>query len=188
MWSQEDEIEARFTEPMTEALGRDAYEDARAAGAVHAAVEGWAGGGELGFFARSPACRSVSVTTITVPPGTDVDALREVARERFQVAMAGALGNAARPQNTGSSATQTVACPKCGASSPVAAKFCNECGAKMEVAAATVPCINCGAQLHQGAKFCSECGSSQEKPKCSNCKAELSPGAKFCNECGTKIG
>ncbi len=62
------------------------------AGAVHAAVEGWAGGGELGFFARTPACRSVSVTTITVPPGTDVDALRNVARERFQVAIAGALG------------------------------------------------------------------------------------------------
>jgi alanine-glyoxylate transaminase/serine-glyoxylate transaminase/serine-pyruvate transaminase len=34
----------------------------------------------------------VSVTTVTVPPGTDVDALRAVARERFQVAFAGALG------------------------------------------------------------------------------------------------
>ena len=34
----------------------------------------------------------MSVTTITVPPGTDVDALRSVARDRFQVAMAGALG------------------------------------------------------------------------------------------------
>jgi len=60
--------------------------------AVHAAVEGWSEGGALGFFARDPACRSTSVTTITVPPGTDVDALRTVARERFQVAMAGALG------------------------------------------------------------------------------------------------
>ncbi len=62
------------------------------AGAVHAAVEGWSEGGALGFFARTPECRSTSVTTITVPPGTDVDALREVARERFQVAIAGALG------------------------------------------------------------------------------------------------
>lgn len=62
------------------------------AGAVHAAVVGWAEGGALGFFAKTPECRSTSVTTITVPPGTDVDALREVARERFQVAMAGALG------------------------------------------------------------------------------------------------
>jgi len=32
------------------------------------------------------------VTTISVPPGTDVDALRAVARERFGVAMAGGLG------------------------------------------------------------------------------------------------
>ena len=29
---------------------------------------------------------------VTVPPGTDIDALRQVARERFQVAFAGALG------------------------------------------------------------------------------------------------
>jgi len=60
--------------------------------AVHAAVEGWAEGGALGFFARTPECRSASVTTITVPAGTDVDALRQVARERFQIAFAGALG------------------------------------------------------------------------------------------------
>jgi alanine-glyoxylate transaminase/serine-glyoxylate transaminase/serine-pyruvate transaminase len=60
--------------------------------AVHAAVDGWRSAGALDFFARDPASRSVSVTTVTVPPGTDVDALRAVARERFQVAMAGALG------------------------------------------------------------------------------------------------
>lgn len=60
--------------------------------AVHAAVLAWSEAGALGFFAQDPACRSVSVTTVTVPPGTDVDALRKVARERFQVAMAGALG------------------------------------------------------------------------------------------------
>jgi alanine-glyoxylate transaminase/serine-glyoxylate transaminase/serine-pyruvate transaminase len=60
--------------------------------AVQAAVEGWSEGGALGFFAREPAARSVSVTTITVAPGIDVDALRAVARERFQVAMAGGLG------------------------------------------------------------------------------------------------
>jgi alanine-glyoxylate transaminase/serine-glyoxylate transaminase/serine-pyruvate transaminase len=62
------------------------------AGAVQAAVQGWSEGGSLGLFAQDAASRSVSVTTITVPPGTDVDALRAVARERFQVAMAGALG------------------------------------------------------------------------------------------------
>ncbi len=65
------------------------------AAAVHAAVAGWAKGGALGFFARDPAARSASVTTITVAPGIDVDALRNVARERFQVAIAGGLGSLA---------------------------------------------------------------------------------------------
>ena len=35
---------------------------------------------------------SPTFTSVTVPPGTDIDALRQVARERFQVAFAGALG------------------------------------------------------------------------------------------------
>ena len=59
---------------------------------VHAAVQGWAEAGALGFFGQVPASRSSAVTTITVPTGTDVDALRAVAREDFQVAFAGALG------------------------------------------------------------------------------------------------
>ena len=62
------------------------------AGAVHAAVVGWREGGALDFFAQEPASRSVSVTTISVAPGINVDALRAAARERFQVAMAGGLG------------------------------------------------------------------------------------------------
>ena len=61
-------------------------------GMVHAAVEGWREGGALDFFGRDPASRSHAVTTITVPPGTDVDALRALAREHYQVAFAGALG------------------------------------------------------------------------------------------------
>ena len=60
--------------------------------AVQAAVSAWSSEGALGFFAQLPASRSVSVTTITVPEGTDVDALRAVARERFGVSMAGGLG------------------------------------------------------------------------------------------------
>lgn len=64
----------------------------RLAGAVHVAVAAWAEAGALGFFAQLPETRSTTVTSITVPEGTDVDALRAVARERFGVAMAGALG------------------------------------------------------------------------------------------------
>lgn len=64
----------------------------RIAGAVHAAVARWSEGGALGFFCTVPTARSVSVTTITTGPGIDPEALRTVARERFQVAIAGGLG------------------------------------------------------------------------------------------------
>jgi alanine-glyoxylate transaminase/serine-glyoxylate transaminase/serine-pyruvate transaminase len=65
---------------------------ARLAGAVQAAVARWAEGGALRFFTKVPAARSVSVTAIEVSPGIDPEALRTVARERFQVAVAGGLG------------------------------------------------------------------------------------------------
>jgi alanine-glyoxylate transaminase/serine-glyoxylate transaminase/serine-pyruvate transaminase len=62
------------------------------ADAVHAAVECWSTAGALRFFGNRPDARSVSVTTIGTGPGVDPDALRAVARERFQVAIAGGLG------------------------------------------------------------------------------------------------
>lgn len=65
---------------------------ARLARAVQAAVDGWRAGGAVDFFAREPAARSTSVTTITVAAGIDVERLRSVARERFQVGLAGGLG------------------------------------------------------------------------------------------------
>jgi len=63
----------------------------RIADAVHAAVSRWSEGGAIGFFGEVAASRSVSVTAVTVK-GADPEALRAVARERFQVAMAGGLG------------------------------------------------------------------------------------------------
>jgi alanine-glyoxylate transaminase/serine-glyoxylate transaminase/serine-pyruvate transaminase len=66
----------------------------RLAGAVHAAVECWATAGALRFHCRVPAARSASVTAIEVAPdrGIDPEQIRTVARERFQVAIAGGLG------------------------------------------------------------------------------------------------
>ena len=64
----------------------------RLARAVHAAVGAWAEGGALRLFTTVAAARSVSVTAIEVSPGIDPEALRSVARERFQVAVAGGLG------------------------------------------------------------------------------------------------
>jgi alanine-glyoxylate transaminase / serine-glyoxylate transaminase / serine-pyruvate transaminase len=60
--------------------------------AVQAAVDCWSQEGAVSLHWRVPKARSVSVTTIDVRPGIDVEALRAVARERFQVAFAGALG------------------------------------------------------------------------------------------------
>ena len=64
----------------------------RIAEATQAAVTQWGLKGQLGFFSKVEAARSVSVTAITVAAGIDVEALRTVARERFQVAFAGGLG------------------------------------------------------------------------------------------------
>jgi len=65
---------------------------ARLAKAVHAAVSCWGEGGALRLFTKTAAARSVSVTAIEVSAGIDPEALRTVARERFQVAIAGGLG------------------------------------------------------------------------------------------------
>jgi len=59
---------------------------------VQAAVEAWSAEGALSFHCKVPSARSTSVTTIDVRPGLDVEAMRTIARERFQVAFAGALG------------------------------------------------------------------------------------------------
>lgn len=62
------------------------------AGAVHAAVERWSRAGALDFFCQLPQARSVSVTTVAVQSAYDPERIREIARERFEVAMAGGLG------------------------------------------------------------------------------------------------
>lgn len=81
-------LDLLFTEGLEQVLQRHRL----LASMVQAAVGCWSVGGQVGFFARSPEARSASVTAITVAPGIDVDAFRTVARERFQVALAGGLG------------------------------------------------------------------------------------------------
>ena len=77
-----------FREGEAEVLARHR----RLADAVHAAVARWSDAGSIGFFCTVPEARSTSVTTILTGPGVDPEALRTVARERFQVAIAGGLG------------------------------------------------------------------------------------------------
>ena len=85
-------LEAALTLLFHEGLEAVFARHALLARAVHAAVECWASEGAIFLHCREPAARSVSVTTIEVRDGIDVEAMRTVARERFQVAFAGALG------------------------------------------------------------------------------------------------
>jgi alanine-glyoxylate transaminase/serine-glyoxylate transaminase/serine-pyruvate transaminase len=75
-------LEAALMLIESEGLAAVQARHARLAGAVHA----------LRVFTRAVEARSVSVTAIEVAPGIDPEALRTVARERFQVAVAGGLG------------------------------------------------------------------------------------------------
>jgi alanine-glyoxylate transaminase/serine-glyoxylate transaminase/serine-pyruvate transaminase len=79
---------------LIEAEGLDAVHarHRRLAAAVHAAVEAWGAAGPLRLHTRVAAARSVSVTPIEVGPDVDPELLRTLARERFQVAVAGGLG------------------------------------------------------------------------------------------------
>ncbi len=81
-------IELLFREGMENVIARHAL----LARAVHAAVGCWSREGVVRFHCRVPEARSVSVTTIEVGAGHDPEAMRTVARERFQVAVAGGLG------------------------------------------------------------------------------------------------
>lgn len=64
----------------------------RLAAAVHAAVTQWGTSGQLGFVCRSALARAVGVTSIAVS-SADPEAIRQVAREQFNVAIAGGLGS-----------------------------------------------------------------------------------------------
>ena len=64
----------------------------RLAGAVRAAVQSWSEAGNLGFLCQVPDARSDSVTAILVKPGIDPERIRKIAREHFQVMIAGGLG------------------------------------------------------------------------------------------------
>jgi alanine-glyoxylate transaminase/serine-glyoxylate transaminase/serine-pyruvate transaminase len=85
-------LEAALALIAAEGLDRMQARHARLALAVHAAVGRWAEGGALRLFCTVPEAGSTSVTSIEVAPGVDPEALRAVARERFQVAVAGGLG------------------------------------------------------------------------------------------------
>jgi alanine-glyoxylate transaminase/serine-glyoxylate transaminase/serine-pyruvate transaminase len=81
-------LDLLFLEGMDQVIARHAL----LSRAVHAAVECWGKEGAVRFHCKVPEARSVSVTTIELGAGFDPEAMRDVARERFQVAVAGGLG------------------------------------------------------------------------------------------------
>src|SRR5258706_893657 len=85
-------IEAALALLFAEGIDAVIARHALLARAVHAAVECWSREGAVMFHCRVPAARSVSVTTIETRTGIDPEAMRTVARERFEVAIAGGLG------------------------------------------------------------------------------------------------
>lgn len=85
-------IEAALALIEQEGLGAIVARHASLARAVQVAVERWAVEGAVWLHCRVPEARSSSVTTIEVRDGVDAETLRSVARERFQVAVAGGLG------------------------------------------------------------------------------------------------
>jgi len=85
-------IEAALSLLFLEGVDAAVARHALLARAVHAAVECWSREGAVMLHCRVPAARSVSVTTIETRAGIDPEAMRTVARERFQVAIAGGLG------------------------------------------------------------------------------------------------
>jgi len=85
-------IEAALGLLSAEGLDQVIARHALLARAVHAAVDCWSREGAVLFHCRVPGARSVSVTTVEVAAGIDPEAMRTVARERFQVAIAGGLG------------------------------------------------------------------------------------------------
>ena len=79
---------------LLQAEGLDAVlaRHSRLGGAVRAAVNCWATAGAMRLHCLDPEGFSTSVTAVEVNQSIDPEALRVVAREKFQVAMAGGLG------------------------------------------------------------------------------------------------
>lgn len=82
-------------------------------------------------------------------------------------------------------ATESVACEKCGETYPAGTNFCSKCGGKTKVVKAA--CHKCGATLAKDAAFCSNCGTKVGSNTCPKCGREIADGSKFCSACGANL-
>ena len=72
----------------------------------------------------------------------------------YEVSLAGDITPVATEM--GRSYEAVVACARCQATNPPAAKFCNQCGTSLMAPT----CGGCGARLTWNARFCTRCGKA----------------------------
>ncbi len=88
IWGLRESLDMLFEEGLETVIARHR----RLAQAVRACVARWAEAGDLAFHCPVPEARSNAVTAIRVAPGVDPDAMRRLARDRYQTALGAGLG------------------------------------------------------------------------------------------------
>ncbi len=89
IWGLRESLDMLLEEGMDVVIARHR----RLADAVRACVARWAEAGALSFHCAVPEARSNAVTTIRTPAGIDPDAMRRLARDRYQTALGAGLGD-----------------------------------------------------------------------------------------------
>ena len=89
IWGLRESLDMLFEEGLEAVIARHR----RLADAVRACVARWAEAGDLAFHCAVPEARSNAVTAIRVATGIDPDAMRRLARDRYQTALGAGLGD-----------------------------------------------------------------------------------------------
>lgn len=89
IWGLRESLDMLFEEGLDAVVARHR----RLADAVRACVACWAEGDALDFHCPDPAARSNAVTAIRTSPGIDPDAIRGLARDRYQTALGAGIGD-----------------------------------------------------------------------------------------------
>ena len=89
IWGLRESLDMLFEEGLDAVIARHR----RLADAVRACVACWAEAGALDFHCPVPEARSNAVTAIRTAPGIDPDAIRRLARDRYQTALGAGIGD-----------------------------------------------------------------------------------------------
>ena len=89
IWGLRESLDMLFEEGLDAVIARHQ----RLASAVRACVARWTESGALAFNATEPGSRSNAVTAVRVATGVDPDAMRRLARDRYQTALGAGIGD-----------------------------------------------------------------------------------------------